>query len=103
MSKIYKIVCNETGLTYYGSTTETLEGRLQKHESRFRKNEGGKYSCYQIFENGDYKIELVEDVSCESKKELRDREAYYIRNYDCVNQVVPGRTRKEEIVSPKIN
>ena len=94
-SKIYKIVCNKTGLIYYGSTTKQLRTRLKEHEARFKKNNGGKYTCYQILENNDYKIELVEEVSCQSKKELRDREAYYIRNYDCINKVVPGRTRKE--------
>ena len=94
-SKIYKIVCNKTGLIYYGSTTKKINTRLKEHEARFKKNNGGKYTCYKILENNDYKIELVEDVRCETKNQLREREAYYIRNYDCINKVIPGRTRKE--------
>ena len=95
-SKIYKIVCNKTGLIYYGSTTNSLKVRLIQHKSRYFNHRGNaKYSCYEILENNDYKIELVEEVSCETKKQLRDREAYYIKNYDCINKVIPGRTRKE--------
>ena len=30
---IYKIVCNETGECYYGSTTKTLNKRITEHKS----------------------------------------------------------------------
>ena len=30
--KIYKIVCNKTGLIYIGSTYRTLDERLKRHE-----------------------------------------------------------------------
>ena len=34
--KIYKIVCDNTGLTYYGSTCENrLSRRLSKHRSNY--------------------------------------------------------------------
>ena len=94
--KIYKIICNITGLIYIGSTTkDDLQTRLKEHEARYKKNTGGYYTCYKIFDNGNYKIELIEDVDCNSKKELRNRERYWIENTDCVNIVIPGRTRKE--------
>ncbi len=35
-SKIYRIVCNETGETYIGSTTQTLTKRLSKHKENFK-------------------------------------------------------------------
>jgi predicted GIY-YIG superfamily endonuclease len=36
--KIYKIVCNKTGLIYIGSTTKnTIQTRLKEHEGRFKK------------------------------------------------------------------
>jgi hypothetical protein len=31
-------------------------------------------------------MELVEDYPCESRKELEEREAYYINNYECINK-----------------
>ena len=35
--KIYKIVCDNTGLTYYGSTCEKrLSRRLSKHRSDYK-------------------------------------------------------------------
>ena len=41
------------------------------------------------------KIELVEEISCDTKKELLARERHYIENNTCVNKVIPGRTYKE--------
>jgi hypothetical protein len=38
---------------------------------------------------------LIENYPCESKKELEQREAWYIRENPCVNQCIPGRTGKE--------
>lgn len=94
--KIYKIVCNKTGLIYIGSTTKnTIQTRLKEHEARFKKNTGGKYTCYEILKNNDYKIELLEEVNCNSKDELKNKERYYIEKIECVNSVIPGRTRKE--------
>jgi hypothetical protein len=94
--KIYKIVCNKTGLIYIGSTTKnTIQTRLKEHEGRFKKNTGGKYTCYEILKNNDYKIELLEEVNCNSKDELKNKERYYIEKIECVNSVIPGRTRKE--------
>ena len=80
MGYIYKIVCNKTGLTYYGSTSKQLRTRLKEHECRFKKNNGGKYSCYEILENNDYKIELVEEVSCETKKQFPNWRCYFYRH-----------------------
>ena len=54
--------------------------------------------CFDIFEK--YGIEnckffLVELYPCKSKEELEAREGYYIRNYDCVNKYIHGRTSKQ--------
>jgi hypothetical protein len=38
---------------------------------------------------------LVENYSCNSKKELETRERYYIENNECVNKNMPTRTMKE--------
>ena len=88
-AKIYKIV-GEDGSTYYGSTTQTISRRLNGH--KYAK----KTTAYtKIISKMEFTIELVEEFPCSSKQELEDREAYYIRNYECVNKYIPLRTMKE--------
>jgi uncharacterized protein (DUF39 family) len=41
------------------------------------------------------KIELLEHHPCSSREELCKREGYYIKNIDCVNKMMAGRTREE--------
>ena len=87
--KIYKIV-GEDGSTYYGSTTESLKDRMRRH--RCCKTT----TAYQkIISQMKYEIILIENYPCESKEELLDREATYIRGNPCVNQCIPRRTMKE--------
>ena len=91
--KIYKIVCNKTGLVYIGSTYRSLEERLKQHEKdmeRFVKNYKTKksYLCssFFVFLNKDYKIELIENYPCSSKLELEIKECDYMKQYpDSVN------------------
>ncbi len=87
--KIYKIVCNKTGLVYIGSTYRSLEQRLKEHKADCNKylDKKSKHlisSIYVIF-NNDYNIELIENFPCNNKNELQKREYYYIDNIDCVN------------------
>lgn len=97
--KIYKIVCNETGKLYVGSTCEpTLAHRLAKHISsykRFLKVTYPYYTSYDVIENGNYFIELLENCPCKTKDELFVRERYYIELLDCVNKCIPGHSRHE--------
>jgi hypothetical protein len=84
-------VCNNTGLVYYGSTTQKyLSARLEQHRQVYQTCTSRK-----ILNGGNYDILLVENVNCNSKDELRARERFYIENNDCVNKNIPGRTRKE--------
>jgi len=46
------------------------------------------------FEN--CKIELVENVPCNSKEELTKREGFYIQNNQCVNKHIAGRSNQEQ-------
>jgi predicted GIY-YIG superfamily endonuclease len=87
--KIYKIV-GDDGSTYYGSTTTSLKRRLGRH--RYNK---GTTAHQKIISQMDWNMILVENYPCESKKELLDREATYIRENPCVNREIPGRTGKE--------
>ena len=99
-SKIYKIVCNTTGLVYIGSTCEpTLARRLAKHKADYTHYLKGKkhyITSYKILENNNYEIILLELYPCNTKDELHARERYYIENInDCVNKVIPTRTQKQ--------
>ena len=46
-------------------------------------------------------IELIEDYPCNSKKELNRKEGKWIRQMDCVNKTVAGRTQQEWIEENK--
>lgn len=89
--KIYKLT--NGGLTYYGSTTHTKEERFAYH-----RLPGNKISSKALFKlGGIVKIDIIEHFPCNSKFELEEREAYYIRsNWDnCVNITIPHRTPRE--------
>ncbi len=94
--RIYKIT--GYGLTYYGSTKKTLNARKQDHKQDCKRYKLGKIrnrtSSYDILEQGtDWTIELVEIV--EDDTQLLIREGYHIKNNECVNKHLPGRTEQE--------
>jgi predicted GIY-YIG superfamily endonuclease len=101
LGKIYRVVCNTTGLTYYGSTTQKkLARRMDKHRSDFKRFFEGKknkplLTCFQVLENKNCVILLVEEFPCDNKQELERREYYYILNNECVNKMYPTRTDAE--------
>lgn len=99
--KIYSIVCKTTGKHYVGSTCSTLQKRLKKHEGYYKKK---TCSSWQVIENNNYEIILLEDFKCETRRELLKREAFYIlknRNYinrnNCVNCHIPLREEKPKM------
>ena len=104
-SKIYKIEClsgNEEDI-YIGSTSEPiLSKRMACHRIAYRNWKEGKLNnnifVFEIFEK--YGIEncqifLIENFPCNSRDELRKREGEYIRQMNCVNKRVAGRTKQE--------
>jgi len=91
-SKVYKIVCNETGETYYGSTTQTLSRRMSSHRAK-----NNKCSSKQIIERGNYDMILCEECSCENKEQLHAIERKWIDENECVNKFIPNRKYKEYI------
>ena len=105
VGKIYKITSSNTYKVYYGSTTFIfLNIRLLNHERCYNDYKLGKrayQSSFDILECGDYKIELVEDVFGDCKKDLLVRERYYIENNECVNRAIPTRTRREYYAATK--
>ena len=97
--KIYKIVDLYTDECYIGSTCEpTLARRLAKHKNDYKLYKRGKsrfVTSYRIMENDNYDIQLIENYPCESKDELHAREGHWIKQTDCVNVRVAGRSHKE--------
>ena len=84
--KIYRIVCNNTGLQYIGSTSaKRLSQRLAEHVSRCKREKGTSVSI--IIDCGNYEIILIEDYPCQNKDQLRQRERYYQEQLDCVNKL----------------
>ena len=89
--KIYKLVNDTMGLTYYGSTIRALYQRLNQHKSPSNPCK----SKILFLGKGEVKIFLLEEYITNDISILKARERYYIENNDCVNKQIPGRTMKE--------
>ena len=104
-AKIYRVIDNSTGLQYIGSTTQSLAKRMYEHRQKYKRwvelgqprGKGSKYTTsFELFETGnEVTIELVEKPEVTCREELGAREGHWIRELDCVNKVVVGRTGKE--------
>jgi len=101
--KIYRIVCNTTGKYYYGSTHITLEDRLIQHKRDFKRYLNVKFSyisSFDILENNNYIIELVEEYPCSNKRDLEKQEDIYIKKFMnddlCVNKSRAFTTKEEK-------
>jgi hypothetical protein len=93
LSKIYIIVCFESGRVYVGSTTDKhLRSRLADHQTAWRRFKRGlrpnDCSSTEIIATGNFSIFLLENYPCNTFKELLDREGYWIEQYghSCVNR-----------------
>ncbi len=92
--KIYRIVSPSKNLVYYGSTTQTISQRLQDHLKEYRlKTKPCK--SFIVLECEDYKIELIEEYSCNNRQQLEKKEGEYQKNNECVNEKIAGRTKTE--------
>lgn len=100
--KIYKITDNAYTKCYIGSTCEKyLSNRMGGHRVHYKAYKNGKRhltSSFLLFDEfgvENCKIELIEIYPCNSKQELNAREGFYIKNIDCINKCIPGRTGRE--------
>ena len=87
---------------YIGSTNrEYLCQRMAARKynyKHYKKGSGNKVMSFDIFDKyglENVKITLIEAVNANSKDELLSREAYYIRNTNCINKYIPLRTDKQ--------
>ena len=99
--KIYKIVDIGYNKCYIGSTCESLSKRMERHRNKYKSYLKGTVEhtrSFYLFDEYDIencKIELVENYPCISKSELLAREGHHIRNSDCVNKKIAGRSGKQ--------
>lgn len=91
--KIYKLVDQFNNTVYIGSTTLTLNLRMNAHRCDM-KNEISS-TCKELKEKigiENITIELIEEYPCETKLELEQRENFYIKNNEGIfNKVESGR------------
>ena len=111
--KIYKILDLTNDNFYIGSTTkEYLSQRLEKHRTNYNYYLDGKSnytSSFEIISNENYKIYLLQNCSCASKDELRQKEQYWIDRLNCIKMVnkykafrTEEQTKKEKKEKQKI-
>ena len=96
-SRIYQIVDLSNSNVYIGSTTRTLAERLCGHVAgynHYKKGLTNYVSSFKIIENGNYRIELIERYSCNSRSDLNAREGHHIRQRECINRYIAGRDIK---------
>ena len=102
-AKVYKIVGKGFKKCYIGSTVETLSlsHRMAKHRFDYKKwQNGGKgfYSSFEMFE--EFGVEnvmmvLIEKFPCDDREDLTAREGHHIKNNECINKRIAGRTDRE--------
>ncbi len=79
---IYQLSSSQTDEVYVGKTNVTLNDRLSKHRSDYKRWANGYYiykSSYKIMKYDDHKIEFIE----ETNNSLR--EIYWIQKLNCCN------------------
>ena len=100
---IYKLCCNDTDITdiYIGSTCNfTHRKYLHKSKCNNEKDKNYNYYVYKfIRENGgwdNWSMILVEEVCCENKKQLNQKEREWIEKLkSTLNKKLPNRTPEE--------
>lgn len=97
LGKIYKIVGN--GKVYVGSTTARLLCiRMAEHQRKYKQYINGKctfYTSFECIQDPNCYIELIEMCACNNRDELIKCEGKWIREIECVNRKVEGRTKDE--------
>ena len=90
--------CDGNILRYYGSTSNFIK-RKSYHKNNYLRwvNNGRpkkKCSSFIILDNGDWKMEKIDEIEGE-KWEARKLEGEYQKNNDCINVQIASRTPKE--------
>ena len=103
LTKIYKIESNLGDKIYVGSTAKQyLSQRMQQHKNTYKHWKAGKntskLTSYELFDEygpENCQIVLIEEYPCTCKDAKNAREGYFIKELNCVNKNIAGRTIKE--------
>tara|TARA_R110000823_G_scaffold200_6_gene835 strand:+ start:113 stop:850 length:738 start_codon:yes stop_codon:yes gene_type:complete len=99
---IYKIVCNETGDCYVGSTTQSLTKRMSAHKCLTPATK--KTASHSIIERNNYSCEIIEAVNFgDDKKIMLYKEKEWIVALNGINKFRPIRTIDEHKADMKKN
>ena len=90
--KIYQIISPNHPLPYIGSTTRSLCRRMVDHRKPSHRS---RCRSRILIEAGDAYIELIEDYPCDNREQLNRREGEIMRERECVNKNIAGRTTGE--------
>ena len=100
-SKIYKITSEHIDKIYIGSTNQKyLCSRIACHKAYYKRwkadNKKPYCSSYELYKLGDVKYELLELYNCNNKKELLERERYFMEQNTGLLINTNRSTRSEE-------
>lgn len=96
VGKVYAIRSFQTDEIYIGSTFNPLFKRLSQHKLDYKKYKNEKYpyvTSFEILKHDDAYIELIEEYQDLTKEQLNQHEGRHIRNNNCVNKCIMGRTK----------
>ncbi len=103
--KIYKITNDYNNDVYIGSTCDKLSKRFSNHKCARKYEDKKTCPLYTLmnevgFER--FRIQLIEDYPCDDKYQLRQREAYYIRELATLNKTISFATETEKLETKRI-
>ena len=78
---------------YIGATIMTLQKRFTIH--RAPSNKTSSKMLFQKYGAENIEFVLLEEYPCNSKFELKKREAEHIRSRKCINKCIPNRSNKQ--------
>ena len=93
-AKIYKITSENWNYIYIGSTSGSLEKRLNEHYisyGLFIKGNDKYYSSFEVLRRGACNIEIIEPYAVDNKYDLLVREGFYQRTMcNVINMNIAG-------------
>lgn len=96
--RVYTIRSHQTPDIYIGSTIQALSMRMCGHRSDYKRyldKQMNYVSSFEILKYDDAYIEVLFEEDFESKDALYKKEGQYIREMQCVNKHIAGRTDQE--------
>ena len=95
--KVYKIINNIDSDIYIGSTINSLQLRFAVHilTAKYTKAKNRLlYKKMNLLGIESFKIELVDQITCDDNKDLKALEGHYILKYGTLNHNLAGRDIK---------